>query len=145
MNPMPGPDGPDPEHTRGAIAGSILRDAVGRGMALALTIVLPSALLQVLVGGILRPVLFVAVLVGFGAGGHRSAGLAPAAPLTNAALAALAAFVIAQVIGIVVGVLTGGGGFTPVRVAFLALLATSCGMVGAMVAMRRRASGTDTQ
>lgn len=141
---MPDPDGPLPPDSNGSFGRSIVQDAVGRGMALALTIVLPAALLQVLVGGILRPVLFVAVLVGFGAGGHRAAGLAPAAPLTNAALAALAAFVIAQIIGIVVGVLTGGGGVTPVRVAFLALLATSCGMVGAMVALRRRASGNGT-
>lgn len=124
------------------MGSAIVREAVGAGTARALAVVIPAAVAQIIIGvpG-LRSLLFVVVLVGFGVGGHRAATLAPAAPLTNAALAALAAFVLAQVVGIVVGVLTGGGGFTPVRVAFLALLATSCGMVGAMVALRRRPRG----
>ena len=117
---------------------AVVREAVGAGMARALAVVVPAAVAQVIIGApALRSLLFVVVLVGFGVGGHRAARLAPTAPLTNAALAALGAFVLAQVIGIVVGVLSGGGGFTPVRVAFLGLLATSCGMVGAMVALRR--------
>lgn len=124
------------------VGSTIVREAVGAGVARALAVVIPAAVVQVIIGApALRSLLFLVVLVGFGVGGHRAATLAPAAPLTNAALAALAAFVLAQVVGIVVGVLTGGGGFTPVRVAFLGLLATSCGMVGAMVSLRRRARG----
>jgi hypothetical protein len=121
---------------------AIVREAVGAGMARALAVVVPAAVAQVIIGApALRSLLFLVVLVGFGVGGHRAATLAPAAPLTNAALAAVAAFALAQVAGIVVGVLTGGGGFTPVRVAFLGLLATSCGMIGAMVSLRRRSRG----
>lgn len=120
------------------------RVAVGRGMALALAIVVPAALVQLAIGSpALRSLLFIVVLVGFGAGGHRAARLAPAAPFTNAALAALAAFALAQLVGLVVGTLTGGDGIAPVRLAFLGLLATSCGMVGAMAALRRPPAPAD--
>lgn len=121
-----------------AWGAGVSREAVGRGAALALAIVVPAALLQLLIGvGALRSALFIVVLVGFGAGGRRAARLGGAAPYTNAAVAALVAFVVAQVVGLVVSVASGGAGPTPVRVAFLAMLATSCGMVGAWLALRR--------
>jgi len=138
----PPPDGtPDPAGTPGrSLAAGVDREAVGRGAMRALAVVLPAALVQLLVGDpSLRLLLFMAVLAGFGAGGHRAARIGPAAPFTNAALAALVAFGLAQVIGLVAGVASGGGVPTPVRVAFLGLLATSCGMVGAWVALRRGA------
>lgn len=125
------------------MAAGVSREAVGRGAALAFVIVVPAAFAQLVVGpGAVRSALLIVVLVGFGAGGHRAATLAPLAPLTNAGLAALVAFVLAQLSWIVLGVLRGGGGVTPVGLAFLAMLATSCGMVGALVALRRRAGGT---
>lgn len=116
---------------------TVVPDAVWRGALTAVAIVIPAAVAQALVGaGSLALALFAVVLAGFGAGGYRAAGLAPATPLTNAALAGVAAFGAAQLLAVVVAV----GRGTPVtwtRLAFLAMLATSCAVVGAWVRMRR--------
>jgi hypothetical protein len=118
----------------------LVPDAVIRGAVLALTIVVPAAALQLLIDApSVRWLLFAVILGGFGAGGHRASRLAPATPLTNAA-AALAAFVVAQGVAAALSVARGSA-VQWAAIAFLALLATSSGMVGAMVSLRRGSSG----
>jgi len=119
----------------------LVPDAVIRGAVLALTIVVPAAALQLLIDApSVRWLLFAVILGGFGAGGHRASRLAPATPLTNAAAAALAAFVVAQGVAAALSVARGSA-VQWAAIAFLALLATSSGMVGAMVSLRRGSSG----
>jgi hypothetical protein len=55
----------------------LVPDAVIRGAALALTVVVPAAVLQLLIDvPSVRWLLFAVILGGFGVGGHRAGGLA---------------------------------------------------------------------
>ena len=117
--------------------------AIAQGAVLAFAIVVPAAIVQLLVANpSLRWLLFGVVLAGFGAGGYRAADHSRTAPLTSAALAAVVAFAAAQAIAVTVNLARG----RPVAwtgLAFLAMLATSCAMVGAWVRLRRSTAGSD--
>ncbi len=116
---------------------NVVTGAVMQGAILAFVIVVPAAVLQLLIDvPTVRWLLFAVILAGFAAGGHRAAGLAPATPLTNAAIAALVAFAVAQGVAVVVSI-AGGKAVPWTAIAFLALLATSSGMVGGVLALRQ--------
>jgi hypothetical protein len=111
--------------------------AIAQGAVLAFAIVVPAAIVQLLVSNAsLRWLLFGIVLAGFGAGGYRAADHSRTAPLTSAALSAVVAFAAAQTIAVTVN-LARGRPITWAALAFLAMLATSCAMVGAWVRLRR--------
>ena len=76
------------------------------------------------------------VLIGFGAGAYVAARRAVAGPLTNGALAAVTAFVVVQGVGLVRR-LAAGEPISLTSIAFAALLAYSCGLIGAVIAMRQ--------
>ncbi len=121
--------------------------AIVPGVALAVAVALPAALVgEVAADGDDDPsglglLTFLVVLVGFAAGGWLAARRAPSAPYSNGAVAALGAFAVIQLGGIVVNAVDG----EPLRVAsiaFLALLASASGMGGALVAARSAATRT---
>ncbi|MBW3610546.1 MAG: hypothetical protein KY438_03315 [Actinobacteria bacterium] len=130
---------------------SVEPGAVLPGALTAAVIALPVGLAgQIVVDGtrtnssVLALVFLVPILVAFAAGGFVTARRAGAAPLTNGALAAVAAFALIQGVG-VVRRLVSGEDISPASLAFAAFLAYSCGLVGALAAQRQatgRASGT---
>lgn len=112
------------------------------GAIVAVAIVLPAAVLQLLVDVMaLRWLLFGAIFIGFGAGGWRAAATSPATPLTSGALAALVAFVVVQGIAVAIRLASGDPVNLP-GLAFGAMLATSCGMLGASLRLRRGGTAT---
>jgi cadmium resistance protein CadD (predicted permease) len=116
--------------------------AVGAGVALAICV--PAALLaQVLdEAGTVDDnsswllVLFGVILLGMGTGGFVAANRRLDAPLTNSAIAALAAYLLVQTIG-AVRLLASGDDVTWVAIPFFALLSASAGMAGGLVADHR--------
>ncbi len=111
------------------------------GAALAVVISLPAALVgEAAAQGDNDPsamvlVSFLVVLAGFAAGGWLAARRAPVAPYSNGAVAALAAFTLIQVGGLIVSAVSDD----PLRlasVAFSALLASASGLGGALLASR---------
>lgn len=117
--------------------------AIAQGAVLAFAIIVPAAIVQLLVANpSVRWLLFGVVLAGFGAGGYRAADHSRTAPLTSAALAAVVAFAAAQAIAVTVN-LTRGRPVAWTGLAFLAMLATSCAMVGAWVRLRRSTPQSD--
>lgn len=120
------------------------RRALIAGTLTALAVIVPVTLLGEIVGAgdeetnlvfaFLAP-----VLIGFGAGAYVAARRAVAGPLTNGALAAVAAFVVVQGVGLVRRLATGEP-ISLTSIAFAALLAYSCGLVGAVIAICRRPS-----
>lgn len=80
--------------------------------------------------------LFAVVLIAFVAGGYAAAKRTRREPLVNGALAAVAAFVVVQGYG-VVRRLADGDEIRWFGILFAALLAASCGTVGAIVAAAR--------
>lgn len=118
--------------------------AVAVGAAVALAICVPAAILaQVLdeAGSVDDDsswllVLFAVILVGMGVGGHAAAVRRLDAPLTNGALAALAAYLLVQGIG-AARLLASGDDVTWAAIPFFALLAAAAGMAGGLVADHR--------
>ena len=119
------------------------RRAVGAGAVLAVVTALPAALVgEAAADGEDDPsglvlLCFVVVLLAFAAGGWLAARRAADAPFSNGAVAALAAFAVIQLGGIVANLVKDD----PVEgasIAFSALLATASGLVGAIVATRQR-------
>lgn len=118
--------------------------AVVTGAAVALAICVPAAILaQVLdeTGSVDDDsswllVLFGVILVGMGLGGYVAANRRLDAPLTNSAVAALAAYLLVQTIG-AVRLLATGETVTWAAIPFFALLAASAGMAGGLVAEHR--------
>lgn len=116
--------------------------AVGAGTALAICV--PAALLaQVLdQSGTVDDdsswliVLFVVILAGMATGGFVAANRRLDAPLTNSAVAALAAYLLVQTIG-AVRLLAAGDDVTWAAIPFFALLSASAGMAGGLLADRR--------
>ena len=116
--------------------------AVGAGVALAICV--PAAILaQVLdQAGTVDDdtswliVLFGVVLIGMGVGGYVAAERRLDAPLSNGAVAALAAYLLVQTIG-AVRLLASGDTVTWAAIPFFALLASSAGMIGGLLADRR--------
>lgn len=118
--------------------------AVVTGAAVALAIGVPAAILaQVLdeAGSVddnssWLLVLFGVILVGLGTGGYVAANRRLDAPLTNSAVAALAAYLLVQIIG-AVRLLLAGDDVTWVAIPFFALLSASAGMAGGLLADHR--------
>ena len=116
--------------------------AVGAGVALAICV--PAAILaQVLdqAGSVDDDsswllVLFGVILVGMGVGGFVAAERRLDAPLTNGAVAALAAYLLVQTIG-AVRLLASGDDVTWAAIPFFALLSAAAGMTGGLVADHR--------
>jgi hypothetical protein len=116
--------------------------SVGTGALVAMAVAIPVATIGsvVLDDGSDLVFAFAAVsLVGFLAGGWVAASRPPAAaaPLAHGAAAALAAFVVAQVIAAVLQVVRDED-LTPVAWVFNALLAAAIGLLGGYLAGRRR-------
>lgn len=116
--------------------------AVGAGVALAICV--PAAILaQVLdQAGTVDDdpswlvVLFVVIVLGMGVGGHVAGLRQLDAPLSNGAVAALAAYLLVQTIG-AIRLLASGDTVTWAAIPFFALLASAAGMTGGFVAERR--------
>lgn len=116
--------------------------AVGAGVALAVAV--PAAILaQVLdEAGTVDDdswwllVLFGAILLGMGLGGYVAANRRLDAPLTNSAVAALAAYLLVQTVG-AIRLLASGESVTWTAIPFFALLSASAGMAGGLVADHR--------
>ena len=116
--------------------------AIGAGIALAICV--PAAILaQVLdeAGSVDDDsswllVLFAVILVGMGVGGHAAAVRRLDAPLTNGAVAALAAYLLVQGIG-AARLLASGDDVTWAAIPFFALLSAAAGMAGGLVADHR--------
>jgi hypothetical protein len=116
--------------------------AIGAGIALAIGV--PAAILaQVLdEAGTVDDdsswllVLFGVILLGMGIGGYVAATRRLDAPLTNGALAALGAYLLVQAIG-AIRLLLAGDEVTWMAIPFFALLSTSAGMAGGLVADHR--------
>ena len=118
--------------------------AVLVGAAVSLAIAVPPAVLaqiqsdrDALEGSNWVLILFAVVLAAFVVGGYVAAKRAAAEPLTNGAVAALLAYVLVQGYGIVRR-LADGDEIRWLGILFAALLAASCGTVGAIVATARR-------
>ena len=118
--------------------------AVLVGAAVSLVIAVPPAVLaqiqsdrDALEGSNWVLVLFAVVLIAFIAGGYVTAKRADGDPLTNGAVAALLAYVLVQGFGIIRR-LADGDEIRWLGIVFAALLAASCGTVGAIVATARR-------
>jgi putative membrane protein (TIGR04086 family) len=120
--------------------------AIGIGAAVALALAVPAAVIGQAVVGDDEEVsnvvfLFTAViLAGCAAGGFVAASKRPDAPLSHGAIAALAAYVVVQGIGIA-AIVVRDDEIRIARIVFNALLSASVGMIGGLVAERRRGSG----
>lgn len=118
------------------------------GAAVALLIAVPPAVIaqvqsdrDALEGSNWVLVLFGVVLIAFMVGGNVAARRGGDTPLVNGAVAALVAYALVQGYGIVRR-LADGDDIRWVGIVFAALLAASCGTVGAIVAtMRERNTG----
>ena len=114
------------------------RDAVLKGMAAAIIVCLPLAIVSNVVrddnsrSGLL-PLLFLAVIVGFVFAGFVAARSAGDAPYSNGAVAALAGFVVIEIIAVVVRVV-GDKPLHPGRIVGTGLIAYAAGLLGGVVA-----------
>lgn len=125
---------------RAATPRSIDVGAIGRGALVATAVCLPLAVIGrlVAVDGVppVPALLFLAVLVGFALGGFVAARASGALPYTDAALAALAAFIVIQGTAALVSVARGDTPSLP-AIVFSAMLAIGAGVAGGLVAVRR--------
>ena len=117
--------------------------AVATGAAVAVAIAVPAALvgerLSESGGGEPSNAVFIffgAVITGFLVGGYVAARRAPSAPHVNGALAALAAYLLVQGVGVALR-LAEGEPVNVVQLVFNGLVAYAAGLVGGMVAARR--------
>ena len=122
------------------------RRAIGAGAVVALVIAVPPTLIAQALNSLdaidsdsawlalFLPIVF----AGFVLGGYSAARRVTESPLAHGAAAALAAFVAVQLIGIV-RQLVAGDDIEWVGIVFNALLSACLGVIGAMVATRRRA------
>lgn len=118
--------------------------AVALGALMTLAIAVPAALLAQTLdeAGTLDDdsgwllVLFAVILGGMVAGGYVAASNRPDAPLTNSALAALAAYALVQTVS-AVRLLAEGDDVTWLAIPFFALLASASGMAGGLLADHR--------
>jgi putative membrane protein (TIGR04086 family) len=82
-------------------------------------------------------VFYVVAFAGLAAGGWRAARRRMEAPLLHGVLAALVAYVVVAVVGVVVNAVRGGDTVDPVALAFNAMMAAAAGTVGTLIAERR--------
>jgi putative membrane protein (TIGR04086 family) len=127
-----------------ALIPSLDLRAICTGMGIALAIAVPAALISQLFdsgdstnAGVVA-VTFLAVLIGFGVGGYVAAQREPDAPLAHGAIAALAAFVLVQAIGVIRRSVAGDD-IHWLTLPFNALLAAALGALGGLFANRRHA------
>jgi putative membrane protein (TIGR04086 family) len=86
--------------------------------------------------------LFTAViLAGCAVGGYVAGRKRPDAPLAHGALAALAAFVVVQGIGIVVRLIDGDS-IDAIKIVFNAMLSAAVGLLGGLLSSRRRTAAS---
>jgi alpha-beta hydrolase superfamily lysophospholipase len=119
---------------------SIDRAAVLRGAGAALIVAVPAGFAQraVSTGSSLKGLLLLVILAGFGWGGAVAAKAAPdERPLTHGAVAGALA-VAAYLVILVAARLVMGDPVPVVSLAFVALIAVSCGIVGAELGSRQR-------
>ena len=118
--------------------------AVATGALVALAVCVPAAVLAQALDHADRVdddsgwlvVLFVVILAGMAVGGYVAAGRRLDAPLSNSAVAALAAYLLVQTIG-AIRLLARGDEVTWVAVPFFALLSAAAGMTGGLIADHR--------
>lgn len=122
------------------------RDALVQGAAAGVLIVGPLAGLSVLLvdegdtdgSGGLGAIFFIAILVGFAVVGWLASRAAPRVPLSHGSIAALVAYVVVQATILLIAVVAGyDTDPSPIGLVVGALLATSAGTLGALVAQRR--------
>lgn len=128
--------------------------AIGTGALAAAAVCLPAALLGQTVadaGGEdgtgrspLVVVSFVGVLLGFVLGGYVAGRMAPRAPYSNAAFAALGAFAAIQVVSVALRA-SRGDDIAVVTILFNVLIAYACGLAGGLIASRRRVRPRKTE
>lgn len=114
-----------------------------RGLATALFLFVPAAVLNLIVTGggdgtaspFIASIFYVFILLGAGAGGWATIRLSTDAPLWYASAAPLGAYVIVQGFG-VIRRLIGSGDLRWGAYIFQALLIATCGMLGGMFARR---------
>jgi hypothetical protein len=123
------------------------RDALVQGAATGVLVVGPLAGLSVLLidegdaegSGGTSAVFYLAILGGFVLVGWLAARAAPQVPLSHGAVAALIAYVVVQATILLIASVAGQDTDpSPVGIAFGALLATSAGTIGALIAQRRK-------
>jgi hypothetical protein len=121
--------------------------ALARGVLIALAVVGPAAGLSIALidtttddgSGGLRLLFYVVILVGFGLGGWQVARTVTEVPITHGAFVGLLTFALVQAV-----VLTGSaavgrdGPVSAAALAFSALMASSAGMIGATLGLRRQ-------
>jgi putative membrane protein (TIGR04086 family) len=112
--------------------------AVGRGAVVGAALALPAAIVQNLVpsDSSLRSLMLAVIVVALAWCGWVAAKAAGRDVVLHGGLAALAAFVIVQLIGVVLR-FARGEALHPVAIVFTALLSTICGMIGAHLGLRR--------
>jgi hypothetical protein len=117
--------------------------AVGAGMVAGLAFAIPAGLIGAVVvqdetsNGVF--VFFLVIMIGMLAAGFVAGSKRPDAPFTHGAAAAAAAYVVAQLVTLVVRLATGSDLRSPVVYVFNLLLMASVGVVGALIAERRNA------
>lgn len=118
------------------------------GITSALLIVVPAAIASILVvgtdaaddngGGAVALLFFVVILVGFGVGGNRVGRTDVELPVTHGGFVGLLSFGLVQVVILVGSTIVGReGGIDVLSLAVSALLASSAGMIGASLGVRR--------
>lgn len=112
--------------------------AVGRGAAVGAALALPAAIIQNLVpsDSSVRSLMLAAIVLALAWCGWVAAKAAGHDVVLHGGLAALAAYVIVQVIGVVLR-FARGDAVHLVAIVFTALLSTTCGMIGAHLGLRR--------
>jgi hypothetical protein len=118
---------------------------VARGAGYALCWLVPAAILNLLASETESAVLvfatFCLILLGFAFGGYAVARVPLVNPLQHAAAAAVVAYAVVQVVGVVVA-MARDRDVNPIGILFTALLAACTGMLGALLALRRPAGTT---
>jgi putative membrane protein (TIGR04086 family) len=127
------------------------RRSILLGAAVTIVLAVPPAVIGVLLsdddsmeGSPWVPVLFAWIVASFLVGGFLAARSQPHAPLAHGSLAALLAFILVQGVGVIRHLVTGED-VKWVSIAFAALLASSTGTVGGIVANHLRLRGARTR
>jgi hypothetical protein len=119
---------------------TLQRHAILIGALNAIVIALPAAIVAQVVadeGSALRSLCSLLVLVGLVIGGYGAARLAPDAPLSHGAVAAIAVCIVIQAFGVLRRTSTGDDVDGAALVA-TAILALGCGVLGAFLSTWRR-------
>lgn len=121
--------------------------ALVRGVVVALVVVAPAAAISIALvavrdegepAGVASLIAYLAILVGFGVGGRAVARSGVVLPMTHGAFVGLIAYAIAQVVILSGSSIVGREGRVSIAsLALSALLASSSGMIGAMLGSRR--------